>query len=224
MRFLFLLLVTRAAHADDAVDLDAVDPIKKPPVEVEPPEPKPKPDPEEDRRRVIGFGTAIGGGVSAGSNATTNFVNAELVLPTFEARLLFGKSELVAIEASLPVTANVITSAIVGGFAWATDVFVTLNPGTDHVRFIGGLGLGFTAFTADIGSGSAIRVPADIGVELLFSGRNVGLQIGARPWFTFGQSKSNSTPDSFLRVADGNYSGGGVVFVLGFTGYVMTTR
>src|SRR5581483_4286372 len=132
-----------------------------------PPPPAPAPDPD-DNRRILGAGSGIGGGYVAGTlhasdGTTRQLETGSFLFPTLEATVFIDRNELFSIDATVPLTSLGITWVLIGGFAWSMDTFFCVNPGSDHVRFVGGAGVGFTAFTGSLGTGSSFRIPAQLG-------------------------------------------------------------
>lgn len=167
---------------------------------------------EPKLRRNVGLGTAFGGGVLAasafGSTGDTSItaVAPAIILPTFE--MQFFIDHKYSIDLSVPVTNIVIASAVLQSFAFSTDAFFNFNIGTGNARMILGPGLGFSFVVGDRYGVASIRVPAEIGLELITNNEAFGFKIMARPWVEFVPTSSTSVV------------GGGAVGLLGLSGYL----
>lgn len=164
--------------------------------------------------RLWGLGTALGPGF-AGSvlGSTTNAVSFAFLLPSFEARIFLPRRPW-SIDLTVPLASSVLTSVLLGGFFINSDVFLNFNVG-DRYRLLVGPGLGFGLGVSARYSASAagsLRIPAELGFEVLTPGRTFGFQLLARPWFELG-----ILPGSGGSLAAS--PGGGVLFLLGFVGY-----
>ena len=202
---------------------------------VDPPPPPPggspdKPPPDEParpvsrgptpRERIIGFGTAIGGGVqtltsvsSTGSTSTTNLgdVTGALMLPSLEVQVFLPREY--SIDLSVPLTTMILVSAIAKGYYLSADLMFNINAGSGATRFLLGPGIGFTAAKFSAGTLSTptmalVRVPGQIGVEWLNKKRNFGFKLMARPWLDIAPSATT------------NAVGGGVLGLIEFSGFV----
>jgi hypothetical protein len=182
-----------AAHADD-LTADA-------------PEASAAPAPQ----RVFGLGTAFGGGVSAATAVSStgyqkSLVGPALLLPTTEFQFFFPREY--SLDVVVPLTNIIIVSKAVGGFAFTMDAFFNMNIGQGTERFVFGPGLGFSALASDGGSAGTLRLPAQIGLEVLTEKRGFGFKILARPWAEFGSGSA------------GTAVGGGLLGALVFSTYV----
>jgi hypothetical protein len=140
-----------------------------------------------DEQRVIGFGSAMGGGFSGAPNA----VQPVFMLPTIEAQIFVTRRED-AIELTVPILNNIAESVINRGFEFNADLFFTFNFAlTRGIRYFVGPGLGLIveSLPKTIGktmvqtsTGGAFRIPWEVGVEALAFHRHLGFRVLARPW------------------------------------------
>jgi hypothetical protein len=128
-----------------------------------------------------------------------------LTLPTIEARVFLGASGW-SIDVTVPLTNVVVVSAVVGGFFFNMDAFLAFNVGRGPVRFVLGPGLGLSAVSGKDVTGASLRIPAEVGVELLVFRENLGVAVLARPWLEIAGGTSQAV-------------GGGLTGVLGVFGY-----
>lgn len=166
---------------------------------------------EPKLRRNVGLGTAFGGGVvAAGAFSPTGSLGTgvlpAVMLPTFE--LQFFIDHKYSIDLTIPVTNIVIASAVLESFAFSTDAFFNFNIGTGNARMILGPGLGFSFIAGSQNAIGSIRVPAEIGLELITNNEAFGFKIMARPWVEF-------VPTSNTSIV-----GGGAIGLLGLSGYI----
>lgn len=203
-----LLIAAALLVSTPALAQDAPQPANPPP----PTTPfRSTPPLEPALRRSLGFGTAFGAGVVAASAFTptgsvSSGVLPALMLPTFEAQFFIDHKY--SIDVSIPVTNIVIASAVLGSFAYATDVFFNFNVGTGNARLIVGPGLGFSFIASGSNATGSIRVPAEIGLELITNSESFGFKVLARPWV------------EFVPARDAGVVGGGALLLLGLSGYV----
>jgi hypothetical protein len=165
-----------------------------------------------ERHRVLGLGTAGGGGFNAATvlsstsktPGSTNVVGV-LTLPTLEGRFFLGASRW-SVDVTLPVTNLVVVSAVVGGFFFNMDAFLAFNLGRGPLRLVVGPGLGLSAVSGKDVTGASLRIPAEIGAELLVFRENLGVALLARPWLEIAGGTSQAV-------------GGGLTGVVGVFGY-----
>jgi hypothetical protein len=166
-----------------------------------------------DARRRWGFGSVLGGGYAIGVGragaATVQTEGGALMLPTIELRF-FPRTRF-SVDLSIPLTNTIAISAFTGVFLFSADAYFTFNVGNRIARFQIGPGLGFS-----VGSGAgvtfgALRIPAQVGIELLTPHQRFGFQLYARPWFEVGGGSNTTTSVTVL--------GGGVIAGVGFAGY-----
>lgn len=158
------------------------------------------------KERSFGFGTAFGGGFSgAGGGMTGAFL-----LPTAELQI-FLPSEY-SIDVTVPVLNIALSSALLGGLVVGSDLYFNVNAGKGKARLVAGPGIGFAY--AEVGSVSvtAIKVPAQLGFEVLSKKRTFGFKMVARPWLEFGVGGSSRG------------LGGGLLGALVFSGYGLSDR
>ena len=174
-------------------------------------------------QRSFGFGTAIGGGFGGREvGANPRFNSAEgtgafgaLLLPTLEAQIFLPRE--FSVDVTIPVTNIAILSAAQGTFFFNTDVFFNFNLGRGALRLVLGPGLGFSVVagkettsgnirTIVVGTGT-LRIPAEVGLEILTRRRFFGFKVLARPWAEVGGG------DGFT------FGGGGLLGVLVFSFY-----
>lgn len=185
--FAALLGAPAAAHADDL-----------PPEDWESAAPQ----------RTFGFGTAFGGGFSAAtsnSGSGSGTVGPALLFPTLELQGFFKKEY--SLDITMPITNMIIVSNAVRGFLFNIDAFFNANVGKGTERLVIGPGLGFAVLSSSSGSAGTLRLPAQLGFELLSRKRGFGFKLLARPWaeFAFGTG--------------GTAVGGGLLGALVFSGY-----
>lgn len=169
---------------------------------------------DKEIHRTWGLGAALGGGAGAvtvrsSTGSAGSGVFPMLYLPTLEAAFFVSPS--VDVRVSIPIANNAISSIAVLGFAWTTDVFVDFYMSRKGIaRLFLGPGLGFSVVASGAGGG-ALRIPAELGLELLTTGQHFGFQILARPWVEFGGASGSGQSASAVA--------GGVVGMLAFIGY-----
>ncbi len=173
-------------------------------------------DDAESDHRLIGFGTAVGGGFSLAPSSITSVTKDTVsvipifLVPTLEAQLFLNRREW-SIDLTIPLLNAIATSATNRGFFFQADAFFNFNFGGRLVRLIVGPGLGFsTGNTQDVQNGAlqnlnnvSLRLPAELGVELLLFHRHLGIKLLARPWIEVGSFVSR-----------------GLIGAVGLTGYV----
>lgn len=174
-------------------------------------------------KRWIGFGGTLGFGVAGLTTVGFSSNESGVVVPypditslEIQAFNRFGHS----IDVSVPLVNTIIQSAIIGGFIWQTDVFYNFNLGPSWVRFVVGPGLGarFGAVGTSFGGAGlfTLRVPGEVGVELLSPGRGFGFKVLARPWF----EANLATAFQSGGAASAAVLGGGALLSLGWSGYL----
>lgn len=160
------------------------------------------------RRRTAGFGTAFGGGFSAAKANSTygqTLFSPMWLGPTMEMQFFFP--EEYSIDLSVPITNIVVGSAAVKGFYFNMDMFFNANAGKGKTRFIVGPGIGFSHLSAGYDSANSLRIPAQLGFEVLSKSRGFGFKMLARPFVEF----------AFGTRADA--VGGGLLGAIVFSGY-----
>jgi hypothetical protein len=168
---------------------------------------------ERGLHRNFGFGTAFGGGILSasafgptGASVGSLDILPAIYLPTFEAQ--FFIDHRYSIDWTVPVVNVAIASAIIGAFAFQTDVFFNFNIGKGNARMILGPGLGFSLVAGDGGAVGSIRIPAEIGIEAITNNEVFGFKVMARPWL------------EIVPISEVSVVGGGAVLELGFSGYL----
>jgi len=172
---------------------------------------------DEGDPRVFGIGSAFGAGVQAaavvglgGANAKTGVLPA-VDLPTLEFQYFLPRTHGFSIDLSVPLTNVIVVSAVTKSFYFGADAFFNFNLGRGSFRGVVGPGIGFEAFVASSSAGTVsaggIRIPAEVGFEVLSSERHFGFKLLARPFAEF--------------VPAGGVSavGGGALLLLDFMGY-----
>ncbi len=166
---------------------------------------------DEEHVRVFGAGTALGAGVAA-ATASDGAVESDalglaLLLPTLELQAFLPDEY--SIDISLPITNIAVVPIFTGWFAWTTDVYFNFNFGSGIARGIVGPGLGSSIIVSTKGDGAvgSFRVPAEVGLELNTVNEAFGFKVMARPWLEVGAGEVSGV-------------GGGVLGVIGFSGYV----
>ncbi len=169
----------------------------------------PPPGAEKPRRR-FGLGTMFGAGVSgwtvfAGSGeAGVGMSFIEVSLPTLEAQIFLPRGYSIDLSSSLTGTAF---WAAMGGGYFTQDAFFNFNLGKHVARAILGPGLGCTVALGGGKAAGSIRMPAEVGLELLTKNEQFGFKILGRPWFEVPIDRDGARP------------GGGVVAMIGASGY-----
>jgi hypothetical protein len=168
------------------------------------------------RQRVVGLGSAAGGGFAAvtltsatGASTNASSLLPAAMLPTLEGQIFLGRREW-SIDVTVPLTNMIVVSGVVGGFFFQTDAFFNFNLGSGVARFIVGPGLGVSVVAAKSVNGAAFRVPAELGIELLLANKHIGIKLLARPYVEFAGGTAQAV-------------GGGVIGLLGLSGYVTKT-
>jgi hypothetical protein len=158
------------------------------------------------RERSVGFGTAFGGGATSAGQG----LSGALLLPTAELQI-FLPGEY-SIDLSMPVLNMALGSALIGGTLVGADIYFNVNAGKERTRLVAGPGIGFGYVSAQGQSAFSLKIPAQLGFEVLSKKRSFGFKMLARPW---------------LELASGTYSstfGGGVMAALVFSGYALSDR
>jgi len=179
-------------------------------------------DDEVQPHRRFGLGSYGGGGYVQGVTTleppTTECecmsygFGAQFELPTLLVQGFPLDDDDLSIDVNEPLTETIIFAAG-GTFLWRSDVFLNFNAGSGIPRLIVGPGLGFSVIaTAGKSTLWSIRLPAQIGLELLTTDEAFGFKIVAQPVFAVGGSRT-----------DGVYAGGGGVLELGMSGYKRDT-
>jgi len=174
---------------------------------------------EAQPRRVMGFGSYAGGGVTSEtlsaqgvsgallSSATLETTVIPAVhLPTFEMEFFLDHREEWDLDLSVPIT-DTLYVASRGLLVWQTDAFFDYNFGRGVARGFVGPGVGFSILSGSGVTGGTFQIPAEIGLEVLPQPHAVSFKLLGRPWFEMGGS------DAFG-------IGGGFVALVGITGYV----
>lgn len=180
----------RATPAETAPDVDASPPDFLSPA----------------RERSFGFGTAFGGGFSGGANGS----GPALLLPTAELQI-FLPGEF-SIDVSVPLLNMALGSVLIGGTLVGGDLYFSLSAGEGKTRFVAGAGVGFAYVSAHYDTVTAVKVPLQLGFEVLSKRRTFGFKVLARPWLEFAN-------DGYATQA-----GGGLLGALVFTGYALSDR
>lgn len=160
-------------------------------------------------QRVFGVGTSFGGGVAgadsfSGSSGTGPL--PALLLPTLELSVFLPHE--FSLQLVLPVLNMAVTSAVAGGALVNMDLLFKANVGSGKARFVAGAGFGFSYLEVRSDSAASLRIPGQLGFELLSKKRGFGFGMSARPW---AEIATGSSSDAV---------GGGLLGVLTFTGYV----
>ncbi|MCA9720392.1 MAG: hypothetical protein KC468_37365, partial [Myxococcales bacterium] len=139
-----------------------------------------------------------------------------LQLPTFD--MAFFLRSRHAIEVSVPVVNIALTplfGALIGVplFVWRTDVFYNFNVGERRTRFVAGPGLGFSVGGASGAFQLGLRIPAELGLEVLSTSKGVSFRMLLRPFFEV-YALTGSQVES-----TGAVYGGGALLGLGVMGY-----
>lgn len=161
------------------------------------------------RTRVFGLGTSFGGGVAAASSSSgssSTGAQPALLLPTLELSVFLPHE--FSVNLIMPVLNMAVTSAVLKGTFVNMDLLLNANVGSGRSRFVGGVGLGFAFLDVRAGSATSLRIPAQIGFEVLSKKRGFGFGLLARPWVEIAEGSGGSA------------LGGGVLGALVFTGYV----
>jgi hypothetical protein len=161
------------------------------------------------RERSFGVGTALGGGMSAAKDPYgSSLVSPAFLGPTLELQLFLPREY--SIDVSVPITNIAVVSALVKGFYFNMDAFFNANVGRGTTRFVIGPGLGFATLSAGPASASSLRIPGQLGFEVLSKKRTFGFKMLARPFaeVAFGTA--------------GSATGGGIMGALVFTGYTLS--
>jgi hypothetical protein len=116
-----------------------------------------------------------------------------------------------SLDISVPLVNAILTSARLRGFHITADFFYNFNPGEKQVRAVLGPGLGLAAGGGNGLSQFLLRVPAEVGLEILTREQNFGFKLLARPWFEAGRLAIEGDPLATV--------GGGVLVSLGIAGY-----
>ncbi len=162
--------------------------------------------------RVFGIGTALGGGVTSDSLGVNldepipDDLQYAIELPTLELQGFLHNEW--SFDVTIPVGNIIAVKAATDVLVWRTDVFFNFNFGEDYVRFILGPGIGFGIVAGASYETGSIRFPGEIGLELNNRKEAFGFKLMARPWVEF-------VPQ------DGDPVGGGVMGLVGFSGYVV---
>ena len=163
-----------------------------------------------ETKRDWGFGTRLGVGYlgggfpgSGGSSYTTG-TGVKLALPTLDFRYFFEGGN--SFDISWGIVPTVLVAGLAKAFYFDPYLSYSFNFGKGSKRFSIAPGL-----RGIIGAGNgkvvgAIRVPVNLAVEFLCSGRGFGFQIFARPYF-------------HLQPGDQTAVGGGVMGGIAFFGY-----
>jgi hypothetical protein len=167
---------------------------------------------EPSLARRFGFGSALGGGVTATIFGGQTLVLPGVLVPTLEARLFLESGS--SIDLSLPVVNVVSASISVRGLALTLDGFYNFNLGSEGVRFLIGPGLGLAVIAAPYVASFGVKVPVQVGVEFLTKSRVFGFSLQARPY----------VEATYVAIGTGSITrfGAGALAVLGFNWYATT--
>lgn len=172
-------------------------------------------------RRTFGVGLSSGAGAAAGTvrtgtSASDTSATFELLLPTVEVSWFLPGEHAITIR--VPITNDFAGSAIVKGFVGSMDVVLTFNVGRGDWRLVAGPGVGFTVLVGgDLPARTAggLRLPAEVGVEYLWSKHSWGLKLGVRPWIEISSERDVLLGDASTT----NTTGGGIVGALTLTSF-----
>lgn len=195
----------RGVRLVDAADREPVPPPSTPSMDM-PPSSELPPLTLPKKERSVGFGTAFGGGFAAAGDEKA----PALLLPTLELQI-FTPREF-SIDLTLPVFNMVLGSALTKGMVLGADMFFNVNAGSGRARFVAGPGIGFAYASVGNITVTAVKLPAQIGFEVLSKKRTFGFKLLARPWVEFAQGDSASGV------------GGGLLGALVFSGYSLSDR
>ena len=182
-------------------------------------------------RRVWGLGSLLFGGGTTGTNSVDPsgeydcagdciVTGPRFQYPTLEFQR-FGHNGH-SLDLSLPLFDTIVLGARDRRFTLGMDAFYNFNLGRKRVRLILGPGLGFavgsrrfdlldvTLVTLEY----RVRLPAELGLEILGRQQNFGVKLLVRPWGDVG----------FLQIADvGRFlqAGAGVMAAVGVSGYAL---
>lgn len=150
--------------------------------------------------RKVGFGTGLGLGFSGKTLSTaeheivteTYDVPIGFALPTFD--LQFFVAPFFSMDLAFSVSGTVGSAIVHQAFYWTQDVFATFHAGAGVARFIGGPGVGYTvAFTQGADSaeqGASLRLPVQLGLEVITADEGFGFKLLARPWLELTQANA----------------------------------
>ncbi|CAN5361481.1 hypothetical protein BH09MYX1_BH09MYX1_22330 [soil metagenome] len=162
--------------------------------------------------RTFGFGIGGGGGIQAFLNFSRGRFSpsfAEL-LPSIELQIFPFRRRDWAIDLTFPLWNTIITGVRDDALFLQLDAFLDFNVGKGNVRFIVGPGVGIAGRNNAAGGSGSLRIPAELGVEILAANHHIGLRFLARPW------------TEFVVAENGTGVSTGVLGVFVFTSY--TTR
>jgi hypothetical protein len=158
------------------------------------------------RERSFGFGTAFGGGASGGAGAW----GPALLLPTAELQV-FMPGEF-SIDVSVPVLNMALGSTLIGGTLVGGDLYFSLSAGEGQTRLIAGTGVGFAYVSIGQDAVTSVKIPLQLGFEVLSKRRTFGFKLLARPWLEFANDGATTQ------------TGGGFLAALAFSGYALSDR
>jgi hypothetical protein len=166
-------------------------------------------------QRLFGIGTALGGGFDVMSvtspRGTASTLTPALMVGTLELQFFMPRGY--SIDVSSPILNEILASQSVHGAVFQTDAFFNFNAGRGAFRLIAGPGLGFMVAGLPSKSGETqtagwIRIPAEIGVEVLTPGRGFGFKVLGRPYVEVGFGSGNERG-----------VGGGMLALMAFSWY-----
>ena len=160
-------------------------------------------------KREFGLGTAMGGGFAAAtmtsSRRSGSSLGPALLLPTLE--LQFFASGGYSVDISVPITNMILVSNALKGVVVTTNFMFNVNAGKGSTRLVFGPGFGFSVVAIDHGTAGSLRIPAQLGFEVLNKKQSFGFKLLARPWLEIAAG------------SEGNAIGGGILGVIAFSGY-----
>jgi hypothetical protein len=166
---------------------------------------------QEGPQRALGFGSTFGAGglgagiIGLGGTQPVGFIFYPM-LPTLEFKYFIQPHDF-SIDVSVPLTNIIIGSAAAHAFYFNVDAMFNANLGHGSVRGIMGAGLGLDVLAGGGGGAFGIRVPGEIGMEVLAAHNHFGFELMARPFF------------EVVPAGGSGVIGGGALLVLGFMGY-----
>ena len=166
--------------------------------------------------RSFGLGLGLIGGGFSGFTANrpiggrSSGGGPALAFGTLEIQGFLTDDEL-SLDLTIPVGNMVATSVELDGFVWNSDLFLNFNIGKDVTRFVLGPGLGFSVLSFGDDTAATVRLPAQLGLELLTDRAGAGIKFLARPWAELGFVDVNGSSAREL--------GGGAIALLVVSGY-----
>ena len=138
--------------------------------------------PEIRTHRTFGFGLGLGVGGQLFLGGRGLRAGGAVLLPAIELQLFPFRRRDWSIDFSLPLWNTIINAAVFAATFLSLDAYVDFNVGKGNTRLVVGPGLGLAYRDNGTGFTGGVRIPFQIGAELLSAKKHIGVRLLVRSW------------------------------------------